>query len=119
MDESRKQLIRRKTIYAQKLRKRMTHAEIILWDKLRDRRCRGWKFRRQVPVSWFIADFLCMECSLIIEVDGPIHMHQRTYDQERDKALNELDYKILRLTNKDVIHHLDDCMRKIIETCSS
>lgn len=118
MVETPKQQRQRKIVYAQKLRKRMTCAEEILWEQLRDRRCAGLKFRRQAPISWFIADFLCMERSLIIEVDGSVHRDQAAYDHERDSELMSLEYKILRLTNDDVIHHLDTCIMKIIEASS-
>jgi very-short-patch-repair endonuclease len=53
--------------FAKKLRKNMTDAEIVLWNAIRGRKCSGLKFRRQVPIGWYIVDFLCMEKSLVIE----------------------------------------------------
>src|SRR5271170_5710411 len=47
--------------------------ERMLWKLLRDRRLEGLKFRRQVPLGRYIADFVCLSCKLIVEADGPWH----------------------------------------------
>jgi very-short-patch-repair endonuclease len=52
-----------------------------LWEKLRARRCGGLKFKRQVPIGPYIADFACFYPRVIVEVDGGIHERLR---QERD-----------------------------------
>ncbi len=80
----------------------MTLAERILWNELRTQS--QLKFRRQVPIGIYIADFLCVERSLIIEVDGPIHEYQREYDFEREEALRRKGYRVLRFTNDVVIN---------------
>jgi very-short-patch-repair endonuclease len=43
---------------ATQLRKNLTNAEQLLWYRLRDRRLNGHKFRRQVPIGPFVADFV-------------------------------------------------------------
>ena len=100
--------------YARLLRKNMTDSEKLLWEKLRSRRCQGIKFRRQVPLLWFIVDFICMERRLIIEIDGSIHEKQKEYDEERERELEKLGYRILRFTNDDVCHSINDVLTKII-----
>ena len=55
---------------ARRLRRDMTDAERKLWPRLRNRQLRGLKFRRQMPIGGFIADFACVEAGLVIEVDG-------------------------------------------------
>lgn len=82
----------------------MTLAESILWKELRGRRL-PYKIRRQVPIGIYIVDFLCVECRLVIEVDGPIHETQQEYDQEREAVLRQKGYRVLRLMNDDVINH--------------
>jgi len=67
----------------------MTEAEVLLWNALRGRKCNGLKFRRQVPIAWYVVDFLCMEKSLVIEVDGGIHDEQIT---------NNLSYVLKRIS---------------------
>lgn len=84
------------------LRKRQTPQENKLWWYLKDRRLLGFKFRRQSSIGGYILDFYCAEKRLIVEIDGEIHDNQehRKYDELRDKYFRELDYKVLRFTNK-------------------
>jgi very-short-patch-repair endonuclease len=58
---------------ARALRRRMTDTERKLWFAVEDRRFGGFKFRRRVPIDRFIADFVCFEARLIIELDGGQH----------------------------------------------
>lgn len=61
---------RQRTSRVRKLRRNATDAEIKLWLVLRDRRLDGFKFSREVPIGPYIADFVCRDCMVIIEVDG-------------------------------------------------
>jgi cyclase len=54
---------------AKALRNNLTNAEIKLWGCLKTKPI-GYKFRRQHPMSIFIADFYCHALKLIIEADG-------------------------------------------------
>jgi very-short-patch-repair endonuclease len=63
----------RLTGIARGLRQRQTRAEARLWSRLRNRQLDDLKFRRQVPRGKFVADFLCDEAMLILEVDGSQH----------------------------------------------
>ena len=57
--------------FANKLRKEMTKAEACLWKyALRSSMMKGYPFRRQRPVLKYIADFMCNDLMIIIEVDG-------------------------------------------------
>jgi len=60
------------TAKARALRRNLTDAERLLWRHLRSRQLAGAKFRRQFPVGSFVADFVCLEARLIIELDGGI-----------------------------------------------
>jgi very-short-patch-repair endonuclease len=55
------------------MRREPTEAEDRLWQELRGRRLDRIKFRRQVPIGKFIADFVCTEARLIVEIDGSQH----------------------------------------------
>ncbi|HVW66480.1 MAG TPA: endonuclease domain-containing protein [Candidatus Peribacteraceae bacterium] len=114
-DETHRERRARKLHYSRLLRKNMTAAETLLWKRLRNRLCKGMKFRRQVPLLWFIVDFICMEQRLIIEIDGAVHEQQKAYDAEREQELEKLGYRILRFSNDEVLHHEDDVMMKIIK----
>ena len=94
---------------------KMTRSESVLWTAVRSRRCNGLKIRRQVPIGIYVVDFLCMAHSLIIEVDGEIHEHQKEYDAEREQILKKRGYKILRFTNDQVMHHLHTVLATIIK----
>lgn len=99
---------------AAELRKNMTDAEKVLWQKLRNNQMFGLKFRRQHPVDIFILDFYCHERKLAIEVDGKIHnqQEQQEWDENRTYELNEFGIKVLRFTNEDVI----DQTKKVIDS---
>ena len=91
----------------------MTEAESVLWNALRARRCENLKFRRQVPIAWYVVDFLSMEKSLVIEVDGDIHNDQKQHDCEREEDLRKKGYRILRFTNEQVLNNLSDVLSTI------
>src|SRR5579862_1933897 len=83
---------------ARELRQRMTNAERKLWYALRDRRFARFKFRRQVPVGRFIADFVCFERRLVIEVDGGQHADS-VRDRWRDRWFAANGFRVLRFWN--------------------
>lgn len=84
-----------------------------MWEVLRNRRFQGLKFRRQAPIGVFVADFLCAEKMLVIEVDGPIHDHQQEHDRLRQEILESLGLRVLRFSASAVEHHLADVMAQI------
>jgi very-short-patch-repair endonuclease len=88
---------------ARRLRREMTVAETMLWRGLRNRGI-GARFRRQVPVGPYVADFVCIEARLIVELDGPPHdkLEQRLYDMRRDTWLRKQGWQVLRFSNEDV-----------------
>jgi very-short-patch-repair endonuclease len=90
---------------ARRLRSASTDAESVLWYRLRSRRLNGHKFVRQEPVGPYIADFICRESRLVIEVDGGQHADNRR-DVVRDKWLSEHNYRVLRFWNNDVSRNL-------------
>ncbi len=106
------------TNYAKQHRKESTEAEDILWQHLRNRKLKGYKFRRQHPVAGYIPDFVCIERKLIVEVDGGYHDdgEQKQFDISRSKWLNEHDYNIVRVTNDEVIQQTQLVLKKIAET---
>jgi very-short-patch-repair endonuclease len=90
---------------ARKLRSRMTDAERKLWFALKDRRFQSSKFRRQVPIGPYVADFLSFESRLVVEVDGGQHA-ESTRDAKRDRWLAENDFRVVRFWNNDVLSNL-------------
>ncbi len=98
-------------------RKASVNAETIVWRALRDRRCGDFKFRRQVPIGRYIADFICFEKRLLIEIDGPSHAQddQGQYDVARDNWFRREGFRILRISNDLVIGAPDLAIRHIME----
>ncbi len=99
---------------AKKLRNNVTPTEMILWGRLKEYFPK-LKFRRQHPVSLYIADFYCHAEKLIIEIDGSIHdlVEMKTSDAIRQKDLEDLGLKVVRFTTKEIMHSLDAVLQKI------
>ena len=100
------------------LRNNATDAERALWRALRGKQLQGFRFRRQMPIGGFIADFVCPQARLIVEVDGGQHAGQREYDAVRALKLEALGYRVLRYWNDDVLLRLesvaDDIYRHLV-----
>jgi very-short-patch-repair endonuclease len=109
----------RMTSLARGMRRHQTTAEVRLWSRLRDRRLENLKFRRQVPRGVYIADFLCDEAMLILEVDGSQHADTTTADAKRTAYLESLGYLVLRFWNMDVLQNTDRVCDHIWEVASS
>jgi very-short-patch-repair endonuclease len=89
---------------ARGLRHSMTDAEHALWRILRNRQFVETKFRRQVPVGPYIADFLCFEARLIVEADGGQHAESR-HDAVRDAWFAAQGFRVLRFWNNDILQN--------------
>jgi 5-methyltetrahydrofolate--homocysteine methyltransferase len=100
--------------YQRQLRQNLTPAERVFWQLVRNKQLGGFKFRRQHIIDVFIVDFVCLKANLVIEVDGEIHDFQKEYDEARTKYLNEMNFSIIRFTNKEVLENLNLVKQKII-----
>jgi very-short-patch-repair endonuclease len=98
---------------AKALRANQTEAERRLWLKLRDRRLDGAKFRRQVPVGPYIADFACHAAKLIVELDGGQHAENAEADALRTGWLERQGFRVLRFWNNDVMANIDGVLERI------
>src|SRR6516165_6634756 len=85
------------------LRRTMTEAERRLWQMLRSRQTQGWRFRRQVPIGRFIADFVCHQARLIVEIDGGQHDPTSEKEASRTRFLEAEGYRVLRFWNNEVL----------------
>ena len=90
------------------LRKTLTPAEATMWKALQKSKLDGRKFRRQHSVGDYILDFYCPSEKLAIELDGMPHFSiiGAKQDIKRDKYLNSLSIKVLRLENRDIYNNL-------------
>jgi very-short-patch-repair endonuclease len=104
-----KQLLHR----AREQRTNNVNAEGMVWRIVRDRRCAGNKFRRQMPLGGYIVDFVCLEQRLVIEIDGP--SHEAEEQRARDAWLTANGFRVLRLSNDLVIGTPELAEQRIFE----
>ena len=102
--------------YARENRKDQTDAEEFLWKQLKGNAL-GVKFKRQLIILNYIADFACLEKSLIIEVDGGYHFHhdQMELDAYRTEELEKLGFKVIRFRNENIIIEIENVLKTIQE----
>ena len=101
------------------LRTNQTDAECVFWYNVRARRLAGLKFRRQYPVGPFIADFVCLEAKLIVELDGGQHAVRQAYDRSRDAFLESKGFRVLRVWNSDLLTNRDGVMEAVLRDLQS
>lgn len=97
------------------LRKKLTDAEIVLWDRLKNRQVEGARFRRQHPIKRYVVDNFVNELALSIEIDGKYHNEkgQQFSDEDRTEILCSYGVTIIRFTNDEVLHSTDDVVERI------
>jgi very-short-patch-repair endonuclease len=100
---------------ARKLRQNLTIPEKLLWEKLRNKQLRGFRFRCQHPVYRYVLDFYCHEVMLAIEIDGDVHKEHKEYDEYRDELLQNIGIRTLRFKNEEIISNIE----VVINTISS
>ena len=103
----------RKVKIERKLRSQATDAETMLWFALRDRRLCGFKFVRQEAIGPYIADFVCRESRLVVELDGGQHSDSNR-DVIRDRWINNAGYSVLRYWNNDVTRNLSGVIETLL-----
>lgn len=103
---------------AQELRNNMTEPEKKLWERLSNNQLEGFKFRRQHPILFYIADFYCHALLLVIEIDGGYHetAEQKIKDEERTELLRSNKITVIRFTNEAVLNHIDEVIKEIVAT---
>ena len=100
---------------ARALRKNMSDAEWSLWQVLRGGQIEGFRFRRQHPIGVFVADFVCLEKRLIIEVDGAQHAEpaQIKHDIDRTRWLESRGYRVVRFWTNEITENQDGVLDSI------
>jgi very-short-patch-repair endonuclease len=106
---------------AKVLRKRPTDAERLLWKHLKAKQLEGFKFRRQQPIGNYVADFVCFEKRIVVEIDGSQHAveKEREKDITRDSWFTKQGFKILRFWNNEVMQQTEGVLEVIKNTCLS
>ncbi|MCL2633791.1 MAG: DUF559 domain-containing protein [Oscillospiraceae bacterium] len=98
---------------AKVLRKSGNLSEIIMWKKLRNKQFMGYDFDRQKIIGNYIVDFYCLDCSVVIEIDGSSHDNKDIYDGERNSFLQSLGLTIIHIKAQDVHDNLFKVMKML------
>ena len=101
---------------ARVLRQDMTIAENRMWYFLRNRSLNGYKFVREYVIGNYIADFVCRDKKLIVEIDGGQHMEAAEYDQRRTTYLTANGYKVVRFWNNEVLLNVQGVLETILRS---
>lgn len=98
-----------------KLKQTQTKEESILWQLLRARKFKGYKFYRQYSIGRYIVDFYCPKLKLVIELDGNQHYTKEglLYDGVREEYMNNLGIKTLRFKNREILENIEGVVREI------
>ncbi|MCC6371590.1 MAG: DUF559 domain-containing protein [Bacteroidia bacterium] len=106
--------------FANQNRKKMTKAEACLWKYALKAKLTGYTFNRQRPVLNYIADFMCKEFKLIIEVDGYTHLLEEVIKNDiiRQQNLEAAGFKVIRFKDEEVLKEMGrvkDVIAKTLE----
>ena len=100
--------------HARALRNDATDVERHLWRWLRRRELSGFRFRRQVPIGPYVADFACLEAKVVVEVDGGQHLDRRETDQRRDREIRNRGFQVLRFWDNQVLRETQAVVEEIM-----
>ncbi len=106
--------------FASENRKQMTKGEACLWKYALRAKQMGYSFNRQRPVLNYIADFMCKELKLIIEVDGYSHTLEDVIENDiiRQQKLEEAGFKVIRFKDAEVLNEINKVREIILNSIS-
>lgn len=95
-----------------------TPAENVLWNILKSKKLEEYKFRRQHIIGNYIADLVCLDRNLIIEIDGLQHQlpDNKVSDEERTLLLNMKGFKVIRFQNEEILNKTEQVLDTILST---
>ncbi len=92
-------------VISDRLRNNLTPQEVKVWNWLRDQvHPVGWKFRRQVRIGPYVADFASLRPKVVIELDGDSHGTDegKSRDRQRDAYLKAEGFEVIRFWNTEI-----------------
>ena len=101
-----------------KLRQEMPKGEILLWQRLNNKKM-GYKFRRQYSIGSYVVDFYCPQFKLVIEIDGGTHISKQAavYDKQRQEYLESLGLIVKRYSSQLIANNLDEVLIDLNSFC--
>lgn len=94
-----------------------TRSEEWLWRRLSGSKT-GFAFRRQLVIANFIVDFAATKVRLVVEVDGGYHEGRQPRDAARDRALNALGWRVLRVAESEVFGEIDRVVASLVDAAA-
>jgi len=107
------------TKQARFLRSNETRFEEKFWAEVRGRQLGGYKFKRQVPIAGFVADFVCERARIIVELDGSHHADQIDEDANRTRLLEDHAYRVIRIWNQEIVDNFDGTLDHLLHELNS
>jgi len=95
---------------ARELRKSRNLSEVLMWKQFHKKQFKGYDFDRQKIIGNYIVDFYCLDCAVVIEIDGSSHDTKEIYDAQRNTFLTGLGLTVIHIDAKDVLKNLSDVM---------
>jgi len=99
---------------AKELRKAGNLCEVLIWQQVSKNKFKGYDFDRQKIIGNYIVDFYCIDCDVVIEIDGSSHDDKEEYDRKRDDFLKGLGLTVIHILADDVRKRLDDVMAMLL-----
>ncbi len=102
--------------FALQHRSNPTQAENVLWEIVKSKKLEGYKFRRQHIIGNYIADLICLDKRLVIEIDGLVHQlpDNKESDEARTVWLNTKGFKVIRFSNQQVLNNTEEVLSDIL-----
>ncbi|MBP6363864.1 MAG: endonuclease domain-containing protein [Novosphingobium sp.] len=97
-------------VRARTLRKNATDAERKMQRLLKEHFPEA-RFRFQVPIRHYIADFASHRLKIVIELDGG--QHDQATDAQREADIRNEGYRIIRFWNNVVLQNGDGCVVRL------
>ena len=88
-------------------------SEVLLWQQIHKKAFKGYDFDRQKIIGDYIVDFYCLDCDVVIEIDGNSHNEKVAYDACREAYLKELGLTIIHVDAKHILSNLNGVMEML------
>ena len=86
-----------------------------MWNQLKGRQVKGYKFTRQKPIGQYIVDFYCNRLRLVIEIDGITHNGKVQADRIRQREIEKMGLRFLRFYDSDVKDNLNGVLISLVD----
>jgi very-short-patch-repair endonuclease len=98
---------------AKELRKQGVLSEVLFWNEVKRKKILDLDFDRQKIIGNYIVDFYIKKLGIVIEIDGVSHNEKLEEDEIRDNYLKSLGLTVIRYSDLDVKHNLDNVIQDL------